>query len=300
MVSTAASSAPARRDVIAEYEERARALPKPAKDGAAAADGDGDSGVAINMTTSFADASEDRRAANLRAALLNSEASMQPSLGFGSTRGSVGGGGGGPMGTGAMSMSSGAGGGAIGAGHRMHDILGANSRDIGVQNTIEDELLVYRHSRAAALLAKERAVTGAFRSLQTAMANIVAYTENLEVDISCHRCWKVLSDPHVIAPCGITVCAACLVDTDDGMAADGTTLECGCTEHEGAVPNDTVTGAVEKWADLDRVATDLEYAVKNLGYKVQPCYESRSGTKGIVADGEPKVKDSKTRLLSAP
>jgi hypothetical protein len=123
----------------------------------------------------------------------------------------------------------------------------------------------------------------------------VSYSDNLEVEITCQRCWKLLSDPQIATPCGDTVCNACLLPGDEGAASE-VSLPCGCTVHEGVVPSDVVTGAVDRWAELDRVTTDLEYAIKTLGVRLLPCFAKRSDTGSVVATTATSVRESRIRL----
>jgi hypothetical protein len=53
---------------------------------------------------------------------------------------------------------------------------------------------------------------------------------------------------------------------------------------------------VDRWAELDRVTTDLEYAIKTLGVRLLPCFAKRSDTGSVVATTATSVRESRIRL----
>jgi hypothetical protein len=181
-----------------------------------------------------------------------------------------------------------------------------DSREMASQTTLEPEMTVYKHARLVALLSKERALQKAFRSVQLAAANIVAYAENLEVELTCHRCWKPFRDPQILSGCGATICGGCAVELDhrennDGHGGDDvdglavTALDCGCLSHEGMLPNDTVHGACERWIAMDRVTTDLDFSVASLAVALDPAVADADTVSGVEA-ATAGVKEAVHRL----
>ncbi len=139
------------------------------------------------------------------------------------------------------------------------------------QSDIEEQLQQYGRSRVRALQRKEAALGGAFRALMAAVAHVQVYADNLEVELSCQRCWGILGGPHIVASCGQTVCSRCLLATDHGaLLPRGGRLDCGCAQHDGAAPNETVANTVRHWAALEVAAQELDRAFQSIAARLQP------------------------------
>ena len=188
-----------------------------------------------------------------------------------------------------------------------------DAKDVGVQNSIEDELLVYQHGRIAALVAKEAALRATYRAVSVSMANVLTFYEGLEVELTCQRCWNVVSDPQIVGPCGLTFCFNCRRAFDEAAGgvdpyamqpheshADGgprgAKKDCACTTHDGFVPNDLVTGVALRWSALENAVTDLEYAVKSVGYSLAPCAVQRSGMESFLHETAGELRTARQRL----
>jgi hypothetical protein len=109
--------------------------------------------------------------------------------------------------------------------------------DTGLQSTLTDEMLLYLNYRLDALVKHEVAFRMMWGTMHVALKNMVRLWEDIEVDLSCARCEKLLVDAMIISPCGMTVCRSCLRE-DDEHSFDAREREgCACQDHDGSIPN---------------------------------------------------------------
>lgn len=109
--------------------------------------------------------------------------------------------------------------------------------DAAVQTTLDEELLVYMYHRIENVHSQEAAYRDMWRTMYVALKNVVLLWEDVEVDLSCARCKSMLVDAMIISPCGTTVCGECLRYDDEDSLVQYERPDCGCTNHEGSMPN---------------------------------------------------------------
>lgn len=164
-------------------------------------------------------------------------------------------------------------------------------RDVAVQNTIEDELCLYKHNRALALYRKQSAITRALKLIAVALQNIAHFGAATGVDLTCPRCCQPLTEPCIVHPCGVTVCRACLKQSDEGLM-EIAKMDCGCSSHGGYILNESIQKITQHLQEtqIDSSVAELQYSLELL---------SMDFNKRAEVPVESSVQQRKSSALSA-
>jgi hypothetical protein len=160
--------------------------------------------------------------------------------------------------------------------------------DAAVQTTLDEELLVYMYHRIESVHSQEVAYRDMWRSMYVALKNVVLLWEEVEVDLSCARCKSMVVDAMIISPCGTTVCGECLRYDDEDSLVQYERPDCGCTNHEGSMPNKWMRRFCKGFAARDvpgaitpvpseATLGDLDYQLKLVGDAMGLLKSSRIG-----------------------
>ena len=156
------------------------------------------------------------------------------------------------------------------------DVSEAGLRDVAIQNCIEDERIVRCYEQLDQLRDEELTSLDTVQRVCTTAANLSLLVSALEADLTCPRCLRVIRQPHIIAPCGITVCRSCIVASDDQRleesdpgCGDAARVECGCQYHEGSAVNRGIDTILSMWPEMRATASRLEGAVTEVAKALQ-------------------------------